>query len=328
MPEVSSRLIPERPQPPSLEMPSFRLQADESLAEGLRRVTLDQLQYARRALEQLPVDAGVHEARKSVKRVRAVLRLTRSYVGDGVYGPDNVKLRDVGRTLGPARDAAVLLQTFDALIAQNDAEPGTGVFEDFRHHLADRQRTSENAINETVRREVLGVLDQFNTRVADWATVASESNRPAIPDDFAAIATGIRRVYRQGRKRMTDAQANPSISAFHLWRNRVRFLRYQVDLISESSAYLAAELTPDLAELAVGLGTEHDLAVLSGMAGGQPDLIQDEASRRGLLKLLEQHRLDLQAAMEPIGRRIYLEAPRQFVDSLGAGWEKWKRRAG
>ena len=69
-------------------------------------------------------------------------------------------------------------------------------------------------------------------------------------------------------------------------------------------------------------------AVQSALAGGQPDLIRDEASRRGLLKLLERHRLDLQAAMGPIGRRIYLEAPRQFVDSLGAGWEKWKRRAG
>lgn len=325
MPEVSSRLIPERPQPPSLEMPSFRLQADESLAEGLRRVTLDQLQYARRALEQLPVDAGVHEARKSVKRVRAVLRLTRSYVGDGVYGPDNARLRDVGRTLGPARDAAVLLQTFDALIAQNDAEPGTGVLEDFRHHLADRQRALENEINETVKREVLGFLDQFNTRVADWA---SDPNRPAIPDDFAATAQGFRRIYRQGRKRMTDAQADPSTSTFHLWRKRVRYLSYQVHLISESSAYLADELAPDLAELAVGLGTEHDLAVLSEMAGELPDLIQDEASRRGLLKLLEQHRLDLQAAMGPIGRRIYLGTPRQFVDSLGVGWEKWKLRAG
>lgn len=325
MPEVSSRLIPERPQPPSLEMPSFRLQADESLAEGLRRVTLDQLQYARRALEQLPVDAGVHEARKSVKRVRAVLRLTRSYVGDGVYGPDNARLRDVGRTLGPARDAAVLLQTFDALIAQNDAEPGTGVLEDFRHHLADRQRALENEINETVKREVLGFLDQFNTRVADWA---SDPNRPAIPDDFAATAQGFRRIYRQGRKRMTDAQADPSTSTFHLWRKRVRYLSYQVHLISESSAHLADELAPDLAELAVGLGTEHDLAVLSEMAGELPDLIQDEASRRGLLKLLEQHRLDLQAAMGPIGRRIYLETPRQFVDSLGVGWEKWKLRAG
>ncbi len=325
MPEVSSRLIPERPQPPSLEMPSFRLQADESLAEGLRRVTLDQLQYARRALEQLPVDAGVHEARKSVKRVRAVLRLTRSYVGDGVYGPDNARLRDVGRTLGPARDAAVLLQTFDALIAQNDAEPGTGVFEDFRHHLADRQRALENEINETVKRKVLGFLDQFDTRVADWT---SDPNRPAIPDDFAATAQGFRRIYRQGRKRMTDAQANPSTSTFHLWRKRVRYLSYQVHLISESSAYLADQLAPDLAELAVGLGTEHDLAVLSEMAGELPDLIQDEASRRGLLKLLEQHRLDLQAAMGPIGRRIYLGTPRQFVDSLGVGWEKWKLRAG
>jgi CHAD domain-containing protein len=305
-------------------MPSFRLQADESLAEGLRRVTLDQLQYARRALEQLPVDAGVHEARKSVKRVRAVLRLTRSYVGDGVYGPDNVKLRDVGRTLGPGRDAAVLLQTFDALIAQ-DAEPGTGVFEDFHHHLVDRRRTLENEINETVKREVLGFLDQFSTRVADRA---SDPNRPAIPDDFAAIATGFRRIYRQGRKRMTDAQADPSTSAFHLWRKRVRYLSYQVHVISESSAYLADELAPDLAELAVGLGTEHDLAVLSEMAAEQPDLIQDEASRRDLLKLLEQHRLDLQTAMGPIGRRIYLETPRQFVDSLGVGWEKWKHLAG
>ena len=328
MPEIFSRLIPKRYQPLSLEMPSFCLQAGESLAEGFRRVTSDQLQYARRALEQLPVDVGVHEARKSIKRVRAVLRLTRSFVGDGIYRPDNAKLRDVGRTLGPARDAAVLLQTFDALIAQDAAELGTGVFGDLRHHLANRQRTLENAIDETVKGEVLGFLDQFSTRVAEWSTVASDPNRPVIPDDFAAIATGFRRVYWQGRKRMIDALANPSIVAFHLWRKRVRYLRYQVDLISESSAYLAGGLAADLAELAVGLGTEHDLAVLSEMARHQPHLIQDESGRRGLLRLLEQHRLDLQAAMEPIGRRIYLETPRQFVDSLGVGWGKWKRRAG
>ena len=324
MSEAFLRLIPVRPQPLSLEVPNFRLRADEVVADGLHRVTSDQLKYARRALEHSPVDIGVHEARKAIKRVRAVLRLAQSFVGDGVYRQDNQELRDMGRKLGPARDAAVLRQTFAALTAQSDTELGAGAFEHLRQHLANRQRALESEID--ARADGLGFLDPTSSWIP--STVVHDPNRPAIPDNFDAIAVGIRAVYRGGRKRMEDALAHPGISAFHLWRNRARYLRYQIALISDSSTYLASDLAPDLAQLAVGLGTEHDLAVMSELVRAKPDLIQNDVSRRVLLSLLGQRRLDLKAALEPIGKRIYADTPEQFVDSLEAGWEKWKAGSG
>lgn len=325
MSDARLRLIPARAQLLSVEVPSFRLEASEALAEGLNRVTLDQLQYARRALKQLPIDVGVHEARKATRRVRALLLLVRRFIGDGVYQPDSQKLREVARKLGPARDAAVLRRTFDALAAQPGTGLGTGVFDDFRQHLATRERLLESEVDEAVRGGTLGFLDQNSRWVP--STVGSYANRPAIPDTFDAISPGIKQVYRRGRKRMDAALANPSIMAFHLWRNSVRYLRYQIDLISGSSTYLASEVAPSLAELAVGLGTEHDLAVLSELVSTRPDLIPNESNLRLLLSLLEQRRLDLQAALEPIGKRIYSEQPRDFVDSLRVAWGQWRLRA-
>src|SRR5947209_11616499 len=67
----------------------FRLRRGEPLAEGIRRVARGRLDDALDHLEggvgaEEPAIA-VHEARKSLKRARAVVRLARDELGDDVY---------------------------------------------------------------------------------------------------------------------------------------------------------------------------------------------------------------------------------------------------
>ena len=44
--------------------------------------------------EPMPIDSGVHDARKRLKRLRAILRLIRDAIGEDDYGRENAVLRE------------------------------------------------------------------------------------------------------------------------------------------------------------------------------------------------------------------------------------------
>jgi hypothetical protein len=96
---------------------AFNLQAHEGMAAGLRRIALEEVD---RAIEQVAGrgdadrDSAIHDARKRLKKARAVARLARFELG-GARRVDNDAMRDAARRLSGARDAHVLVGTLDAL---------------------------------------------------------------------------------------------------------------------------------------------------------------------------------------------------------------------
>jgi CHAD domain-containing protein len=61
------------------------------------------------------IEEPVHEARKALKRLRALVRLLRPGIGRKVYRRHNELWRDAARRLSGGRDAHVLLELFAAL---------------------------------------------------------------------------------------------------------------------------------------------------------------------------------------------------------------------
>jgi len=96
---------------------AYRLKSKESVPEGIKRIVKEEFDAG---LQQLNGksrpnrDQAVHEARKSVKKIRAVLRLMRPEL-NGAYDAQIDKLRTVGRKLSEFRDAGAIVDTFDAL---------------------------------------------------------------------------------------------------------------------------------------------------------------------------------------------------------------------
>ena len=96
----------------------YGLKRKEGVGEGLRRIALGR---AEKALEELgeagdgsPADS-IHGARKDLKKLRAVLRLSRDELGAKLFRTENRRYRDAGRLLSTSRDAEVKLQTVVAL---------------------------------------------------------------------------------------------------------------------------------------------------------------------------------------------------------------------
>ena len=107
----------------------FRLHpSDRDATAFLRRLAADEL-------GDLAQGAGVHDARKRVKKMRAALRLVRT----GLRGAadENAALRDAGQGLSGQRDAEVMLAVFDQLATAGEAAA-------LRTHLATRVSAAQD----------------------------------------------------------------------------------------------------------------------------------------------------------------------------------------
>jgi CHAD domain-containing protein len=301
----------------ALEVPEFRLDGGEYLAAGLQRVGLEQLDYAIEALCSLRIDIGIHEARKALRRVRALLRLVRDPLGDRVYRTENVILRDAGRLIGSSRDATVMVETVAGLsfLYRDLLQPGA--FDILRAHLLERDKLIRRRVAGSRVEEVVETLGAARDRFAAWP-------RTTLDDGFDEITGGLTRVYRRGRNRMADAYRLETPEAFHVWRKRVRYLRFQMTLLEGMWPRLQQGIVNDLAYLADALGAEHDLAELYRLLEEEPEMLPDENARHLLQGLLLRNRARLQEAARPVGARLYAEEPEDFVRRLGMYWEAWR----
>ncbi len=95
----------------------YRFTSSETFQDGLIRIGIEQINRARSTLGKDVADKAIHETRKSIKRLRALLRLVRSGIGEEAFAEMNTRLRDVARDLSGARDSSVLLATIERLSA-------------------------------------------------------------------------------------------------------------------------------------------------------------------------------------------------------------------
>src|SRR5690348_1990177 len=109
---------------------SYVLDPGEPLGDGLRRILMEETLGAAQGLEQASESTwieAVHEARKSVKKSRAIVRLVRRPLG-ALSGEVNANLRDIGRDLSEVRDANVLVATADTLAGAGEGSRSQELF--------------------------------------------------------------------------------------------------------------------------------------------------------------------------------------------------------
>jgi CHAD domain-containing protein len=100
----------------------FGLLAYETPASGLERIALAQLDLAIELLRgeaAVAPDETVHETRKALKRLRALLRLLESELGRKRAADEQAVLRDAATRLAGARDAEVMVRTLEHLLRRH-----------------------------------------------------------------------------------------------------------------------------------------------------------------------------------------------------------------
>jgi CHAD domain-containing protein len=303
-------------------MMAFELKADEPVSRGIRRVVRGEIDKALASLAEPPEggpDEAVHDARKRLKKVRAVLRLVRRELGSKAYREENVCFRDAARPLTEVRDARVLVDALDGLAEHFGEEVPAQALGPVREMLVGNQ--------EAVRRHVLEEEDAVAAVTAALSPARGRVKAWAVGDGWSALRAGLKRTYRNGRRGLAEAQADPSVENLHEWRKQVKYLWHQVQLLEPARPDTLKELTGVAHELADLLGDDHDLAVLRQTV--LRDLPHFEGDTLGaLLALLDRRRAELQAQAYALGGRLFADRPGAFVKRLRRYWRKWRSGAG
>jgi CHAD domain-containing protein len=290
---------------------AYRVRPTEFVPDGMRRVERGQIELALENLDGQPkrnLDEAVHDTRKRLKRLRAALRLQRDAIGDEAYGRDNKAFRDQGRKLSAPRDAAVLVETLDALTERFAAELPPKAGARLRERLVRRhdQALAELRENET---RIEGVRKQL--RAARNRSAA----RTYEVDDFDALRPGLQRIYRRGRNRMRDAAADPTTENLHEWRKRSKDLWHATQLVGPAAPKRMKRFAKRAHELSDLLGDDHDLSVLREQVG---------RSDKPLLAAIDRRRATLQQRAFALGAELYSRSPKRFARSVE---RRWRRRA-
>jgi CHAD domain-containing protein len=297
------------------------LAAGEPVAGALRRMAVGQAELA---IEMLagsdgapPDEKAVHETRKALKRLRALLRLLRHELGDGTFARENVVLRDTGRRLSGARDAEVMVATLDSLIDRHPRTLGRrrGVRELRARVLAEQARVQQLTFGDPATPvAALGELHAFRHRVERWSLAEHAG--------IGLIERDLERLYRQGRKRWARAVAGKGkeMLAMHEWRKRVKDLRYIAEMLQRRQHGGAlARVAAGADDLGEVLGEDHDLAVLAehlraGARWDGPDTWRTgRRTREALLEAIAKRRRKLRRRALRDGRKLYRQKPKRFV---------------
>jgi CHAD domain-containing protein len=250
---------------------------------------------------------AIHETRKALKRLRALVRLLREELGERQFRREHEILRDAARRLAGARDAEVMVDTLDALLRRHPRKLGRRrpLIELRKLLVAERAVAARQTLgDQTTRGEVLRELSGLRERAQRWEL----PKRPGI----AIVENDLRRVYRQGRARMRLlARGKGGAHASHEWRKRVKDLRYTAEILRLRSLAHRAD------ELGEVLGEEHDLVVLAGLLpppGRAPFKgKRGKRARRALLKRIKRRRRQLRKRALRKGESLYGRQPKKFL---------------
>lgn len=299
---------------------AYQFREEESVPEGVRRIALEQLVRSLKRLKAGPQARGddVHAARKSMKRLRALVRLVRGELGAAVYEQENACFRDAARRLAGLRDATVLVQSLDELITWLGRRAPRSRFAPVRQWLDEgRQREYGQAGSlgeaiEVVVVELRGVTE----RVPHWPL-----RRPG----WAGLEAGVRRVYARGRREYGEVCWTPTVEALHGWRKRVKYLWYHVQLLQPVWPAPMEALATELDLLGDLLGRDHDLAILGQTASQHARQIPGAtgATMHSLQRRILEYRIELQAQIQVLGQRLFADPPGAFTRRLRTYWQAW-----
>jgi CHAD domain-containing protein len=285
---------------------SFTLKPGRSIRSELKRIARKELgRAATRLSEGHRSDGDIHESRKSVKKVEAVVTLLEE-LGAAPRRKVVKRLRGVRRTLSQLRDARAIVETYDRLRAR------------FSHRIP--EHTSAIVRSQFTHRKTL-LMARAKARTINDAGRALRNIRRSVKRwplksiDLSGLPWLIRQSYRAGRKKMFRAQLRARASDFHQWRKEVKNLWYQLRLMERLAAGMSKQVA-EFGELETALGEEHNLSVLRGKLRADRSLRRLTTQTEDVAAMSTAREEELRRAALVLGTRLYRMTPKAFEKDL------------
>jgi CHAD domain-containing protein len=291
----------------------FSFNQQGKVVEQVRQIAGEQVS---KALEDVSTGGEfggtVHRLRRRCKKLRGLLRLIEPRFDD--FKKENAAFREAADSLAGTRDAAVMLQTFDALVRFDSASDAARQIE---QELADAVRAEleagVTAIGKAEQRRLLHCFSELMTpaarRVPDWAIEGA---------DFDCLGPGLQSTYRRLRVGMDAAMDEQTADAFHEWRKDTKYHWHHVSLLETTAPELLQGYAALLDQLGELLGDHHNLAVLDAALAGMKGRVDGDI---GIVRGVAAERQSMLAVRAfGLGRQLAAEKPRALRRRFAQYW--------
>ncbi len=273
-------------------------------ATSVRKVMRKLLEASAHDLRGAAAGAGVHAARRSIKRMRSVLRLVRPGLGTAAFRDGDRLMKEAADLLAEARQA----EAFNAILAKLDIGDAarSAVLVHLRS-IAGPQATPD-ALADAARKS-LDLVSQLQAELRRW-------HLPRRGRSFCI--GGLKRSYALARRQLAAALRTEDAEALHEARKHVIHNLHHTEMLRGLWPDVMPAIVAELTVLREALGEINDLDELtSAISGFAP---ADEA----LLTEIHAAIAALHGAHLVTARRksavLYAEKPSAYAQRIDAMW--------
>ena len=288
---------------------AYEFRLGELKRKHLRRIAMQQLRKLRALLDDASDTAlGHHQARRSIKRLRALLSLAMPLAGTKRWRKLDARLGEVARQLAGRRDAAVMLQVLKALGERHGAGSLGETGARLQEALQVRSRQAGHQVDlDLASRRLKKVQRGFKT--LDLREFGRKSVFRQVASDYRAGRIALTRAYR--KQHADDFHALRKMVQRH-WRHMQLFA-----LVWPQEMQVRVDRARELSDI---LGDDHDLWVLRlTLRNGVAEWL-DPAAANILDALCRKDQAELRAKAQPLLAQLFAERPTALRKRLSAYW--------
>jgi CHAD domain-containing protein len=286
---------------------SYRIEPRLPVTAEVRRIAsveidaaLDDLSVSRTAPE-----TGLHACRKKIKKLRALFRLVQS--GDEAFcRAENMRYRDISRSLAGAREDTALIETVDRLVKTFPSQTAGGKLDAARAALVSRRslKAREGTGREDTIDAAVNAFEQGRLALADMD----------LPDEPQAaadmLADGARKAMRRARRALKAAAKDGRMEDFHELRKAVKSHWQHVLLLHRFWPAPVRRRRKALETLGDRLGDLNDVFVLQGLIAAEPGELGPKEQIALLLRLLKRSEKSLRKECLRKANNLFGDAPK------------------
>lgn len=291
----------------------YAIDNQEELKEGVTRVLKEQFEYIEH-LTAIPddIDTSVHEIRKAIKRIRAILRLVRWDIGEELYQAENMHFRDLARQLSQLRDYHVIITYLADNFEAKELKIPEDKFISLVNHLniqkeAELKRIIDSQTLESIREQMQVSINEISKYPFDYLGPHT-------------IRQGVSNAYAQCLKKISDAQLKLDDNQLHLLRKRVKYLLNQMILIQEVWPDFFKTYSTSLKRASDLLGDDHNISETIILISQLPDSVISENDRNNLIDSFNSERDHLHREIWPLLGKLFTEDTQSFVKRITSYW--------
>lgn len=300
---------------------AYRFKLKESLREGVRRIAIEQID---KALES-PHKGNdrpnwVHETRKTMKRMRALLRCVRSGLADSVFQEENAALADIARGLSGLRDSHVIADTIKALSDRGAKVDAALAW--LSSTLGDQPTAGKAATSSALSaksqdvavRQAIKALEKAKARLAKLELEGELAD---------IVGRGLRTAQQRGQRALHRLAAEVSDENLHELRKAVQTYQRQQTLIFAVWPELQNVRIEAARAVAQMLGEAQDLAVLASVTKAHSEGADAEEAEHGerLIAACRERQDEIRVVALPMAGRLFLLRPKAVEREFKAGWQ-------